>query len=263
MAWVAAVDYRKGIGEAADGKPCRNFGKLEKLDNGIVLGAVADGALGVPQSHIGAKTAVRAAMAGLKSARRDVEAALADTAGDGANVLFDQIFEDVALSLRKAAFEQVASLSRLACSLIVFCADARGLIAMQVGEGYLVYRQRGGGYDFVFDDTPAPADFITATDARAGMRVSRRRGAMQFLCVASGALQPLSIDQGDGAPIEPFFRSLDRYASVAIDDGEVHRGIREFLRSDRLSRKIDTDLALALCRYREQSAVHAVAGYAK
>ena len=79
MAWVAAVDYRKGIGEAADGKPCRNFGKLEKLDNGIVLGAVADGALGVPQSHIGAKTAVRAAMAGLKSARRDVEAALAES----------------------------------------------------------------------------------------------------------------------------------------------------------------------------------------
>ncbi|MEC8204017.1 MAG: hypothetical protein VX075_11075, partial [Pseudomonadota bacterium] len=50
-------------------------------------------------------------------------------------------------------------------------------------------------------------------------------------------------------PYIPFFRPLDRYASGALDDGDVHRGIREFMRTSDLSRDAEEDLTLALCRY--------------
>ena len=59
-----------------------------------------------------------------------------------------------------------------------------------------------------------------------------------------------SIARRRGAPtVHTVFRPLDRYASGALDDGDVHRGIREFMRTSDLSRDAEEDLTLALCRY--------------
>ena len=44
MGWVAAVDFRRG-GDSCAAQPRRNFGKLERLHNGVVIGAVANVAL--------------------------------------------------------------------------------------------------------------------------------------------------------------------------------------------------------------------------
>src|SRR3546814_19725706 len=70
--------------------------------------------------------------------------------------------------------------------------------------------------------------------------------SVEFLCAATDGLQPLSIHGADWTPHETFFRKLDRYSAAAGDDGEIHRGIREFLRSDGLNARTADDTALLL-----------------
>jgi hypothetical protein len=84
------------------------------------------------------------------------------------------------------------------------------------------------------------------------MRVSVQDGPVAFLCAASAPLEQISIRRRDGLPQKEFFGPLDRYASTAPDDEEVHRGIRSFLRSERIHGRLDHDFVLALCGYRRQ-----------
>lgn len=251
MSWVAAVDFRRGPADAGIGTRRRNYGKLEKLPNGLMMGAVADGAHLASRSHVGAKVAVRAALSALRADEAEASVALSGTLDDRAVQVFERMLREVEAAMRRTAFDEVVPISELASSLTVFLAGPLGLAAMQVGAGVLVYRLRGGGYGLVFtrDGDPDQPSFVTQPGARGAMRVELQRGPIEFLCLASEGLQPVSIRHPEGSPSEPFFQPLDRYASAALDDGEVHRGIREFLRSDRLSREVEDDLTLALCRY--------------
>lgn len=250
MGWVAAVDFRRGSDRCA-AQPCRNFGKLEKLENGVVLGAVADGAGSAAQGHLGAKISVRSGLAALRADTEELSAALINGPQSPLRHLFAKVMETVNEELRQAAHQEAVPVSELATSLTVFFAGPFGLAAMQIGTDLLVYRPRGGDYGLVFElpDSVESSDFVTEPEAIDSMRIGFLRGPIEFLCVASQAFQPVSLENEDHIPAAPFFRPLDRYASGALDDGDVHRGIREFLRTNALCRKADDDLTLALCRY--------------
>jgi len=112
-----------------------------------------------------------------------------------------------------------------------------------------VRRVQSGAYSNPAD---ARTGFITDRDPAERMRISVRNGPVNFLCAASAPLDRLSKPGRDGLPQMDFFRPLDRYTSTAPDDIEVHRGIRTFLRSDRVHKKLDQDFALALCGYQRQ-----------
>ena len=250
MGWVAAVDFRRG-GDGYPAQPCRNYGKLEKLHNGIVLGAVADGAGTASRSHVGAKISVRSGLAALRTQSEGLTGALLGGPRDPLNDLFAKVMDTVGEAVRDGAQTEGVPVPELATSLTVFFAGPFGLAAMQIGRNLLVYRTRGGDYGLVFDinhdeDQPETVTCSHATDA---MRVGAMRGPVEFLCLASKAFQPVSLGDAAPQPSIPFFRPLDRYASGALDDGDVHRGIREFLRTSDLSRDAEEDLTLALCRY--------------
>ena len=90
---------------------------------------------------------------------------------------------------------------------------------------------------------------VTCNHAADAMRVGAIRGPVEFLCLASRSFHSMLLGDAASQPYIPFFRPLDRYASGALDDGDVHRGIREFMRKSDLSRDAEEDLTLALCRY--------------
>lgn len=250
MGWVAAVDFRRG-GDRCGAQPCRNYGKLEKVQNGVVLGAVADGVESARYSHLGAKVSVRSGLAALRDSSDDLSAALVGGPRLPLRDLFAKVMETVDEAMQRTASQEALPVRELATSLTVFFAGPFGLAAMQIGEDLLVYRPRGGEYGLVFgscEDETCSQD-VTQPDAVDAMRVGFLRGPIEFLCLASQAFQPVSLDTEASMPSEPFFRPLDHYASGALDDGDVHRGIREFLRTSQKSREIDDDLTLALCRY--------------
>jgi len=256
MTWVAAADYRRANTETGPVPSCHVFGKVDRVRHDLIVGAIARGCSDARLPHIGAKTAVRAALSHLKTHSAELDTAIRTNQDDTVRAYFDSTLNTVLNRLRSAAFDQVAPLEDLATSLIVFAVEPKGIVAMQIGEGMLVSRGPEADYHQIFDmDIDRRDDrtlFVTSKDAKGRMRIGLRKEPVSFLCAATEAFGPLSLSNRNGRPHRRFFRPLDQYTQTAPDDGVVHQGIRSFLRSARINRKLDDDLVLALCGYHSQ-----------
>ena len=256
MTWVAAADYRRAKDDTPRSHPCQVYGKVEHLDDRIMIGALASGAAQARLSYIGARLAVRTALSHLQRDGTITDDALSDTTGERARALYLAMVDAIYSQLRRAVVDHVAPIQDFATTLTVFVANPTGVAAMQIGSGIIVSRRQNGDYSLLFSDTAQARNdgggYITDRAEADRMRVSVQDGPVAFLCAASAPLDRLSIRRRDGAPQKDFFRPLDRYASTAPDDVEVHRGIRTFLRSDRVHGRLDQDVAMALCGYHRQ-----------
>jgi hypothetical protein len=256
MTWVAAADFRRAKDESLRAQPCQVYGKVERLNDQIMIGAVASGLAGARLSHLGARIAVRSALNSLRRASEAVAKAPSDATGDRARTLYAGMVAAIRDELRAAVVDHVAPIQAFATTLSVFVAIPTGVAAMQIGSGLMVSRGRSGDYSVLFSEGAKPCDptpgYVTDPDPAGRMRVSVQDGPVAFLCAASAPLEHLSIRRRDGLPQKEFFGPLDRYASTAPDDEEVHRGIRSFLRSERIHGRLDHDFVLALCGYRRQ-----------
>ena len=92
LGWVAAVDFRRGGNGCAD-QPCRNFGKLEKLHNGVVLGAVADGMNSAAHGYLGAKVSVRSGLGAVRADAEVLSVALASGSREARDAVFAKVME--------------------------------------------------------------------------------------------------------------------------------------------------------------------------
>ena len=101
MTWVAAVDYHRGPDHRRSGLPCRDFGKMVKIRDDLVVGALSAAPHALPHGHVAAKTAVREALVHLAASirRRPAQAqSLCESAG-----LFDGLLETVRQSIEQKA----------------------------------------------------------------------------------------------------------------------------------------------------------------
>lgn len=256
MTWVAAADFRRAKDDRQRSLPCQDYGKVEHLDDYIMIGAVASGAPHAAHGHIGARLAVRSALDHLCRSSAAASDATEDATGACARALYSGMLTAVREQLRHAVVDHVAPFTDFAATLSVFVASPAAVAAMKIGSGMIVARGHSGDYSLVFGERPVaaaqPVGYVTDGDPAASMTVSVKDGPVDFLCAASAPLNRLSLRKRDGAPQKDFFGPLDRYASTAPDDGEVHRGIRTFLRSDRVHHRLEHDVALALCGYHRQ-----------
>jgi serine/threonine protein phosphatase PrpC len=257
MSWNAAVDFRKGKSHVKREEPCQDYGQITKLKDDIIVGAVADGAGSAKYSHIGAKTAVRSAINTMRSNTSQFEAiARHPNFNDAAEVL-QALLGNVQESLESTAADHLAPLNDLATTLIVIVASPNGMAAMQIGDGFIVFRQSGRRYELMFRPDKGEhineTSFITESDATASMQVAVHDGPLEFFCASTDALEPLSIRYSDWKPHTPFFRPLDECTALAKDDDDVHRGIRAFLRSDGLVERVEDDCTLMLGGYHSET----------
>jgi hypothetical protein len=256
MTWVAAADFRRAGDDKQRSLPCQDYGKVEHIGDSMMVGAVASGAPNAAFSHIGARLAVRAALDYLQRHATTASNATDDPTGDAARSLYSNMISAIRDQLRTAASDQVAPLRAFAATLSVFVATPASVAAMKIGRGLIVSRGQSGDYSLVFSEGPVPPEaqsgYITDPDPTEAMTVSVKDGPVDFLFAASTPLDRLPARNRKGAPQKAFFGPLDLYASTAPDDGEVHRSIRTFLRSDRIHDRLDHDVALALCGFRRQ-----------
>jgi len=249
MTWRAAVDYRQGSVHRKQGTPCQDFGIVRKLDHmDAVIGAIADGAGSAALSHIGAQTASHCALSLL--AERAAEVSGPD------ETLLQNLIDDVRRRLADAADLHGCSPDDLACTLIAFVAWPTGIAAIQIGDGFLIsgdgrrgFRRIGAGHHGEYINETL---FVTDPDVGDQAEIVVETGTIRFIAAATDGLQHVSISSEDGRPHQPFFRPLNDYVTMTANDDEIHWGIREFLRSEKLSERVDDDVALLLCGWREE-----------
>lgn len=255
MSWNAAVDFRKGSPQEARAEPCQDYGKVLKLNADVIVSAVANGDGKARFSHIGAKTAVRSACNTIRANARRFQSIARNTNDHDAVPVFEALLGSVQESLKSTAADHLAPIDDLATTLIVFIASPAGLAAMKIGAGFIVYRQSGRQYEFMFDPGKKTTDienqYITQPIARDNMQVAVQNGLTEFVCASTNALEPLSMRSDGWKPHTPFFRPLDQCTALAKDDDEVHRSIRAFLRSKSLTSKVANDCTLMLGGYQD------------
>ena len=244
MAWLAAVDFRQGTRHKAHQMPCHDFGTVAKPTRDSVVGSIAEGATRGRLSHIGAQVAAKAAAESLD------EIARTGTLPDEADLR--RILKRVRLVLTREAIERNCDLSDLATTLIAFAMTPDKITALQLGEGFLIAASPARPYHSIGGNDAGAPRFVTDEDAEDAVAIAVDEGPVSFIAAGTNGLQTLSISAEDGRPHSPFLRPLNRYLSTAESDDEIHMGIREFLRSDRLSERVDDDMTLMLCGWRNE-----------
>lgn len=264
MSWTAAVDFSPGRQHRLDHRPCQDYGQVVKLDDNLILGAIADGAGTCELSHLGAQAAVGAAIRhGMnKYAERDEALPIARDQNDR-NLA--RLIEDSTEVARDAIFasakDQGLPGDALATTLLVFVAGPLGLSVAQIGDSVLVFRNGTGSYRLALEpDRGEFANetlFVTDAAALSETRTETHSGTVSFIAAFSDGLVPVSIANEDMNPHAPFFQPLEDFVIGSMSDGDVHRGIRSFLRSDRLVERTDDDMTLMLCGWHADAALTA------
>jgi hypothetical protein len=253
---VAAADYRRGAKEERPGQPCRAYGQVVRLGGDALVGAVADSAENAPLSHHGAKVAVRAALAGLANMPDAVPQAVTDTWRQSADAMFRSVLTAVDGALCDAATERGAHVREMEISLTLFAVTPEGTVAARVGNGVVVTRGGDQTYVPLFSGRNGEHTARTSLDANAfaevEMEIAHADGPVSFVCAATDALRALTSRRMTSAPRRRFLNRLDRCATAAPTDSEVHQEIRSLLRSERVAPRIKDDLGVALCGYRPQ-----------
>lgn len=246
MSWLAAVDYRQGTRHRAHQTPCHDFGTLAKPTSTTVVGSIAEGAMRGRLSHIGAQVAAKAAAETLDELART-------------GVIPDEddlrrVLRRVRLVLTREAAERNCDLSDLATTLIAFALTPYRIAALRVGDGFLIAASPARPYHSIAGARRGETRFVTDDDAEDAVAIAVDEGPVSFVAAGTDGLQTLSISAEDGRPHSSFLRPLNRYISTAESDDEIHLGIREFLRSDRLAERVDDDMTLMLCGWRSDGA---------
>jgi hypothetical protein len=224
--------------------PCHDFGTVAKPTRDSVVGSIAEGAARGHLSHIGAQVAAKAAADALD------EIARTGTLPDEADMR--RILKRVRLVLTREAAERNCDLSDLATTLIAFALTPEKIAALQLGEGFLIAASPARPYHSVGGNGAGAPRFVTDEDAEDTVAIVVDEGPVSFIAAGTNGLQTLSISAENGRPHSPFLRPLNRYLSTAESDDEIHLGIREFLRSDRLAERVDDDMTLMLCGWRNE-----------
>lgn len=245
MAWLAAVDYRQGTRHRAHQVPCHDFGTLAKPTRSSVVGSIAEGAARGRLSHIGAQVAAKAAADALDVLARSGVVPDEDD--------LRRVLKRVRLILVREAADRHCDLSDLATTLIAFALTPNRIAAIQIGDGFLIAASPSRPYHSIGYPGNGEARYVTDDDAEDAVAIALDEGPVSFVAAGTDGLQSLSLRPEDGRPHSSFLRPLNRYMSTAESDDEIHLGIREFLRSDRLAEHIDDDMALMLCGWRGET----------
>ncbi len=249
MGWLAAVDYRQGSLHRAHHQPCQDFGLVVKPSIGCVVGALADGDSGARLSHIGAQSAVKTAAASLSGSAMDHS----ETNGEDLETALQAVRD----ALLKEASDRACAVEELATSLLAFVLTEERIAAIRVGDGFLISGAPSQPYRTV--GQPFAAVPVSVTDPDAGVEITIMDGPVTFVAAGTEGLQELTIRPEDGRPYSSFLRPLNSYLSAAESDDEIHLGIREFLRSDRLAEHVEDDVTLLLCGWRADRPQEALA----
>ncbi|MGL5804678.1 MAG: PP2C family serine/threonine-protein phosphatase [Xenococcaceae cyanobacterium] len=265
MSWKAIARSAIGTSHQKQQMPCQDYGSCQIFDN-LIIGAVADGAGSAKYADLGAKLTVKTALKYL-TAKKIEEWSIEKKpfwqlnshpfSEKDARKLFTETINRVRSVLQKQAANDDYSIEDLACTLAIVVATPNWLTAMQIGDGFIVVRDREEDVRLLFSPDKGEyineTTFVTSINALEAMRVSVQFGHPEFVCVSTDGLERLAIRISDWTPFTPFFQPLEEYLRESDRLEEEDEYLMDFLNSDRLNARTDDDKTLLLCLYDNSS----------
>ena len=251
MSWKAVTHSAIGTRHIAKEMPCQDFGDF-KIRDGLVYGAVADGAGSAKFSDVGAKLAVKTWIetAVSKFEHQDMDLSAIDQLDFQA--LFEDISQEVLRCLEAEAESGEFPLRELGCTLLSFVASGDWIAAMQIGDGFIVCQSLDSDeYDLLF--RPDKGEFInetlfvTSKGAIDSLQYSFQRCSPKFICAATDGLEKVAISYQDWRPHQPFFKPFKDCLQLIPEPSDQFQYLQTFLESDRLNSRTDDDKTLLLC----------------
>ncbi|MGV2391142.1 MAG UNVERIFIED_CONTAM: protein phosphatase 2C domain-containing protein [Microcystis novacekii LVE1205-3] len=153
--------------------------------------------------------------------------------------------------LQKEAEKEQLDINDLATTLLVVLVTSKRLAAMQIGDGFIVFKPLEGNYQLLFQPDKGEyineTTFVTSSNAVEDMQIGVLTEPVAFICVATDGVEKVSIDYKTWEPFPPFFQPLEEYLQQTKTP--LQEDLKEFLEREDLD-KLTTDdktLLLAFC----------------
>ncbi len=156
-----------------------------------------------------------------------------------------------ALEAQEKAEKEQLDINDLATTLLVVLVTSKRLAAMQIGDGFIVFKPLGGNYQLLFQPDKGEyineTTFVTSSNALEDMQIKVLTEPVAFICVATDGVEKVSINYKNWQPFPPFFQPLEEYLQQT--ETPLQEDLEEFLEREDLN-KLTTDdktLLLAFC----------------
>ncbi|MEB3122701.1 MAG: PP2C family serine/threonine-protein phosphatase, partial [Snowella sp.] len=236
--WKVITRSSIGTSHQQSNLPCQDYGRYLLLDGNILIGAIADGAGSAKYADIGAKTTVNESLRFLEAIHADSVQDLPTNdplSDEQAQLLFSQLIESVRSRLSIVATEMEGTLSDLASTLLVFIATPHWLAGMQIGDGFMVIRDKNATYRLLFQPDKGEyineTTFVTSDHAIDTLQVKVLTEVPTFICAATDGVERVSLNLVQWMPFAPFFEPLENYLQETENPEEEDDYLNAFLNS--------------------------------
>ncbi|MGB6297717.1 MAG: protein phosphatase 2C domain-containing protein [Rivularia sp. (in: cyanobacteria)] len=256
MPWKATGKSVIGTLHQKYNLPCQDYNNYRIFnENEIIVGAVADGAGSAQYAEHGAKIAVETVISEITQ--------IVEKLPSGAKLLLDllesdqnkidlfccTLVQEVQEILAKKAQQLNCSLEELACTLIAFIASPQWIVALQIGDGFLVTRADGEtDYRLVFEPDKGEfanqTTFVTSNLAQQTIQIKVLNQKTVFICAATDGLERVAIRFKGWQPFKGFFQPLESFMDDYIP--EIATEVREKTQgiSDVNTRRVESQIDL-------------------
>ncbi len=254
--WKAIARSVIGYNHLAQQLPCQDYSEYRLLTPDILVGAVADGAGSAKLAELGAVLAVKTALDYVEKWHRFYQRHGSSVGNPPlqfqviAEPFFQKLVHRVQRQLKEQAQTLQVPIQTLATTLLVFIASPSGIVAMQIGDGFLVIRSEDSDYQSVFHPDKGEyineTSFITSNHALETLQVRVIEQPIAFICAATDGLEKVAIRYRDWTAFSPFFQPLEMFLAETEEPEANANYLEDFLHSERLNQKTQDDKTLLL-----------------
>jgi hypothetical protein len=246
--WKVVSASVPGTSHGKSGLPCQDASHCKILAGRLLVGAVADGAGSSSYGDEGARIASRVAVETIAENVAHLSASL--------SVERWQRLQLAAMQAARGHIEASAAaidapVREFATTLLLFTAMPDMIVASQIGDGAIVFRESHGELRGL--TAPQSGEYVNTTtflvspDAFKTVQHQVWRGPYSEIAAFTDGLQRLALSMPKAVPHAPFFAPLFDF----VEKADSRRAIDEldaFLRSEKVTARADDDLTLFLAR---------------
>lgn len=240
-----------GQGHTSSGVPCQDSGLIAMAENGIVIGAIADGAGTAKHSDVGAKKVceftiefLRAEFCPLiQSEQIDIDPCTHES-------LALECFNQVVEKLYKYSEQEDLDFRELASTLVAFIATPRFLTSIEVGDSFLIFKEASNN-DYQLVSRPTRGEYVNQTifvthsplpeQIKRNVHIFPEEAPLEFICAMTDGMEAVSIDRVTWKPGGQFFTPIHRATRLASGEDELNSYLEQILTMEELNRRSDDD----------------------